>query len=74
MVHRIYSAELQLNKHNSSDTEEPFYDFYILVCNGIVTTKIYDKQDDFDKENFPFLKRGNPSASLFQTFLGGMYT
>ena len=54
MVHRIYSAELQLNKHNSSDTEAPFLDFYISICNGIVSTKIYDKQDDFDfdKENF----------------------
>ena len=24
MVHKIYPAELQLNKHNSSDTEAPF--------------------------------------------------
>ena len=57
MVHRIYPAELQLNKHNSSDTEAPFLDIYILICNGIVSTKIYDKQDDFDfdKENSPFL-------------------
>ena len=56
MVHRIYLAELQLNKRNSSDTEAPFLDFYISICNGIFSKKIYDKQDDFDIKNIPFLK------------------
>ena len=57
MVHRIYPAELQLNKHNSSDTEAPFLDFYISICNGIVSSKYMIKQDDFDfdKENVLFL-------------------
>ena len=70
MVHRIYTAELQLNNHNSSDTEAPFLYFYISICNGIVSTKIYDKQDDFDfdKENFPFLNGESsqrPSSKYF---------
>ena len=48
MVDRIYPAELQLNKANSSDTEAPFLDLNLSISNGTVTTKIYDKRDDFD--------------------------
>ena len=48
MVNRIYPAELQLNKANSSDTEAPFLDSNLYISNGTVSTKIYDKRDDFD--------------------------
>ena len=56
MVHRIYPAELQLDKANASKTEAAFLDLNLLIHNGIVSTKIYDKQDDFNFEivNFPF--------------------
>ena len=57
MVNRIYPAELQLNKANSSDTEAPFLDLNLSVSNSTVFTKISDKRDDFDFDivNFPFL-------------------
>ena len=57
MVHRIYPAELQLNKANASDTEAAFLDLNLSIDNNIVSTKIYDKRDDFnfDIVNFPFL-------------------
>ena len=55
MVNRIYPAELQLNKANSSDTEEPFLDLNLSISDGTVSTKIYYKRDDFDIINFPFL-------------------
>ena len=42
MVNRIYPAELQLNKANSSDTETPFLDLNIFISNGTVSTKIND--------------------------------
>ena len=47
MVHRIYPAELQLNKDNASDTEAAFLDLNLSIHNDIVSTKIYDKRDDF---------------------------
>ena len=47
MVHRIYAAELQLNKANYSDTEAAFLDSNLSIHNDIVSTKIYDKRDDF---------------------------
>ena len=57
MVHRIYPAVLQLNKANASDTEAAFLDLNLSIHNDIVSTKIYDKRDDFnfDIVNFPFL-------------------
>ena len=56
MVSQIYHSELQLNKANTSDTEAAFLDFKLSISNDIVSTKIYDKRDDFDFEivNFPF--------------------
>ena len=57
MVHRIYPAELQFNKANDSDTEAAFLDLNLSIHNDTVSTKIYDKRDDFgfDIVNFPFL-------------------
>ena len=53
----IYPPELQLNKTNTSDTEAPFLDLHLSISNSFVSSKIYDKRDDFDfdKVNFPFL-------------------
>ena len=48
MVSQIYPTELQLNKANSLNTEAPFLDLELSITNGIVSTKIYDKQDDFN--------------------------
>ena len=57
MVGQIYPTELQLNKANSSDAEAPFFYLNLSITNGIVSSKIYDKPDDFNFEivNFPFL-------------------
>ena len=48
MVNRIYPPELQLNKANTADTEAPFLDLHLSISNGFVSSKIYDKRDDFD--------------------------
>ena len=57
MVGQIYSTELLLNKVNSSDTKAPFLGLNLSITNGTVSSKIYDKRDDFYFEivNFPFL-------------------
>ena len=39
MVHRIYPAELQLNKANASDTEAAFLVLNLSIHNDIVFTK-----------------------------------
>ena len=48
MVGQIYPTELQLNKANSSDTDAPFLDLTLSTTNGIVSSKIYYKRDDFN--------------------------
>ena len=56
MVSQIYPSELQLNKANTSNSETAFLDLHLSIPNDIVSTKIYDKRDDFDFEivDFPF--------------------
>ena len=56
MVSQIYPPELQFNKANTSDTEATFLDLHLSISKDIVSTKMYDQQDDFDFEivNFPF--------------------
>ena len=39
MVHRMYLAELQLNKPNASDTEAAFLDLNLFIHNDTVSTK-----------------------------------
>ena len=65
MVGQIYPSELQLNKANTSDTEAPFLDLHLSISNDIVSTKIYDKRDDFDFEivNFSFLNGDVPRST-----------
>ena len=70
MVSQIYSSDLQLNKVNTSDTEASLLDLHLSISNDIVSTKIYDKRDDFDLEivNFPFSAGDVPPIELI--FLG----
>ena len=54
-----------------SDTEAPFLDFDLYITNGIVSTKIYDKRDDFNFEivNFPFLDGDVPRSPSYGVYI-----
>ena len=71
MVHQIYPTELQLNKANSSDTEAPFLDLNLSITNCIVSSKIYDKRDDFNFKivNFPFLDGDVPRSPSYGVYI-----
>ena len=71
MVGQIYPTELQLNKANSSDTEAPFLDLNLSITNGIVSSKIYDKRDDFNFEivNFPFPDGDVPRSPSYGVYI-----
>ena len=71
MVYQIYPTELLLNKANSSDTEAPFLDLNLSITNGIVSSKMYDKQDDFNFEivNFPFLDGDVPRSPSYGVYI-----
>ena len=47
MVSQIYPSESQLNKAYTSDTKAKFLDLHLSISYDIVSTKIYDKRDDF---------------------------
>ena len=71
MVSQIYTSELQLNKAHTSDTEPAFLDLPLSISNDIVSTKIYDKRDDFDFEivNFPFLDGDVPRSTSYGVYI-----
>ena len=71
MVSQIYPSELQLNKDNTSDTEAAFLDLHLSISNDIVSTKIYDKRDDFVFEivNFPFLDGDVPRSTSYGVYI-----
>ena len=71
MVSQIYPSELQLNKANTSDSEAAFLDLHLSFSNDIVSTKIYDKRDDFDFEivNFPFLDGDVPRSTSYGVYI-----
>ena len=68
IVRQIYPSELELNKlSHTSDTEAAFLDLYLFISNDIVSSKIYDKRDDFDFEivSFPFLDGDVPRSTSY---------
>ena len=75
MVSQIYPLELQLNKANTSDTKAAFLDLHLSISNNIVSTKIYDKRDDFDFEivNSPFLDGDVPRSISYGVYISQLF-
>ena len=71
MINRIYPPELQLNKAKTSNTEAPILDLHLSISNRFVSSKIYDKRDDFDFDivNFPFLDGDVPSSTSYGVYI-----
>ena len=71
MINQIYPPKLQMKKTNISDTEAPFLDLQLSVANGFVSTKIYDKRDDFDFDivNFPCLDGDVPRRASYGVYI-----
>ena len=67
MVGQIYPTQLQLNKA----TEAPYFDLNLSITNGIVSSKIYDKRDDFNfkKVNFPFFGEDVPRSPFYGVYI-----
>ena len=71
MVSQIYPSELQPNKANTSETKAAFLDLHLSIFNDIVSTKIYDKREDFDFEivNFPVLDGDVPRSMSYGVYI-----
>ena len=70
LVSQIYPSELQLNEANTPGTEAAFLDLHLSISNDIVSTKIYDKRDDFDFEIvFPILIGDVPRSTFYRVYI-----
>ena len=71
IVGQIYPTELQLNKADSSDTVAQLLALNLSKTNGIVSSKIYNKRDDFNFEivNFPFLDDYVPRSPSYDVYI-----
>ena len=51
--------------------EDAFLDLHLSISNNIVSSKIYDKRDDFDFEivNFPFLDGNFPRSTSYGVYI-----
>ena len=48
LIFSMYPKELKLNKTNSSDTSAAFRNLDLSIDNHKISSKIYDKRDDFN--------------------------
>ena len=69
MVSQIYPSEPKLNKTNTSDKEATFLDLHLSISNDIVSTKIYNKCDDFDFKMEIFLALHHMESISLNSFV-----
>ena len=67
----IYPSQLKLNLASTCNTRTSFLDLDISIEQDIITTKIYDKRDDFDFYivNFPYLDSDVPRAPAYGIYM-----
>ena len=70
ILNQIYPTEIQLNSANSSDTQALFLDLNLSITNGIFSSIIHDKWDDFIFEivDFPFLDGDFPRSPSYGVY------
>ena len=62
---------MRLNKTNESNFSAPFLDLDLSINNGIISSKIYDKRDDFDFAigKYPHLDGDVPRATSYGYYI-----
>ena len=68
----IYPSELTVEKANKSDHLADYLDLtFIIDSGGKLSTRLYDKHDDFDFHivNFPFLSSNIPSGPSYGVYI-----
>ena len=75
MVGQIYPTELQLNKAIPLILTHLFKKLELAITNGIVSSKIYDKRDDFNFEivNAPFFDGDVPRSSSYGVYIRSLF-
>ena len=67
----IYPRELEVKETTENAAFSSYLDCYLYIDNGKLTTRLYDKRDDFNFPivNFPFLSSNPPSAPAYGVYV-----
>ena len=68
----IYPSQLTVEKADKSDHLEDYLDLTFIIGSGAkLSTRLYDKRDDFDFHiiNFPFLLSNIPSGPSYGVYI-----
>ena len=68
----IYPSQLTVEKANKSDHLADYLDLtFIIDSGGKLSTRLYDKRDDFDFYivNFPYLSSNIPSGPSYGVYI-----
>ena len=67
----IYPSELEIKETTETAASSSNLDCYLYIDNGKLTTRLYDKRDDFNfpTVNFPFLSSNIPSAPAYGVYV-----
>ena len=68
----IYPSQLTVEKANKSDHLADYLDLTLIIeSGGKLSTKLYNKRDDFDFHtvNFPFLSSNIPSGTSYGVYI-----
>ena len=73
-LHEIYPPELHLKKENRDNTHATFLDLDLTINNRIISTKLFDKRDDFRFSivRLPY-KMSNMPSKMFYSALGAEF-
>ena len=70
--HQIYPDELNIKNTTDTSHSASYLDLMLQMDhNGLLTTKLYDKRDDFNFSivNFPFLDSNIPSSPAYGVYI-----
>ena len=69
--HQAPTHRLKLYVRAVIESDASFLDLHLSISNDIVSTKIYDKRDDFDFQivNFPFLDGDVPRSTSYGIYI-----
>ena len=67
----IYPREHEITETTETPASSSYLDCYLYIDNGKLTTRLYDKRDDFNFPivNFPFLSSNIPSAPAYGVYV-----
>ena len=70
-LHAIYPPELEIKETTESSESASYLDLLLSVSDGHLSTKLYDKRDDFDFRivNFPFLSSNIPESPAYGVYI-----